>query len=477
MTSSSLPKRLVAGLASFALIALALIGFATPASAHRINESYLYFNVLEDSIEARLELRVDDINEVLGLNIPDDPEAAEAAVVANRTLLEDFARPHLHLTEGGSDWDYTFTDIALLETENGMFALLSLDVNKEFAEVPRAWEVELDVFFDELPDNRAFVLIESYWDGGIFNNEANALHDFKVGDTIQTVTLDDPSFFAGLGGTIDLGIEHIEIGTDHILFVLVLLLPSVLVFGRGDSDQTGFVQGDPTWMPAQDFKSSFWKVLKIATMFTIAHSITLTLAGLGLFELPSRPVEALIALSIIAAAFHNLRPVFNDKEWLIAFGFGLFHGLGFAGLLTDLGLDRTNRVWSLLGFNIGVEIGQAFIILVIFPVLFILRRTSLYAHVLRFGSLGMALIATNWFIERVFDVETGLGEYVDKVLKFPRVLAPIAVTALFAFVWQRREAGRDALLPLPDAEQRSATGETDETDETDDSDDSAPVLV
>ena len=454
--------RSVAILLAIALAAITLIGFAAPASAHRINESYLYFNVLEDSIEARLELRIDDINKVLNLGIPDDPEGAEAALIANKTILEDFSRPHLRMSEGGTTWDYNFTDIEALDTETGIFALLSLDVNEEFDEIPRAWDVELDVFFDELPDNRAFVLIESYWDGGIFNNEANALHDFKVGDTIQTVTIDEPSFFAGLWGTIDLGIEHIEIGTDHILFVLVLLLPAVLVFGRREND--GASGTADQWMPAQDFTSSLWKVLKIATMFTIAHSITLTLAGLGLFELPSRPVEALIALSIIATAAHNLRPIFNDKEWLIAFGFGLFHGLGFAGLLTDLGLDRTNRVWSLLGFNIGVEIGQAFIILVIFPILFLLRRTALYAHVLRLGSIVMGLIATNWFIERAFDVETGLGDLVDKVLKFPRVLAPIAAAAVFAFLWQRREASRNALLPLPN-DQRDDHGGSNQSED------------
>lgn len=449
MRIAFLNSQLTRVLAAVALAAVTLVALAAPASAHRINESYIYFNVLEDSIEARLELRVDDINEVLDLGIPtdpDDPEAVEAALVANQSTLEEFSRPHLRLSEGGNNWGYTFTDIEALDTETGYFALLSLDIDEEFTEIPRAWEVELDVFFDELPDNRGFGLIESYWDGGIFNNEANALVDFDAGDTVKTMTIDAPSFLAGMWGTVDLGIEHIEIGTDHILFVLVLVLPSVLVFGRRESDLAG--TGD-SWMPAEDFKSSLWKVLKIATMFTIAHSITLTLAGLGVFELPGRPVEALIALSIIAAALHNLRPIFNDKEWLIAFGFGLFHGLGFAGLLADLGLDRTNRVWSLLGFNIGVEIGQAFIILVTFPILYMLRRTALYTHVLRWGSIVMAAVATNWFIERVFDVETGLGDIVDKVLKFPRVLLPLAVAAVFAFAWQRREASRNALIPLP----------------------------
>lgn len=446
-----------------ALAALVVLGLATPASAHSINESYLYFNVFEDSIEARLELRVDDINEVLGLDIPEEGQEAEAAIVANRAALEEFSRPHLRLAEGGTDWDYTFTDIELLESETGNFALLSLEIDEEFAEVPRSWEVELDVFFEELPNNRAFVLIESYWDGGIFNNEANALRDFDAGDTIQTVTIDEPSFLAGLWGTVDLGIEHIEIGTDHILFVLVLLLPSVLVFGRRNPEST-----EDEWLPAQDFRSSLWKVLKIATMFTIAHSITLTLAGLGVFELPGRPVEALIALSIIAAALHNLRPIFNDKEWLIAFGFGLFHGLGFAGLLADLGLDRTNRVWSLLGFNLGVEIGQAIIILLIFPILFLLRRTKLYDFVLRAGSIVMAIVATNWFIERVFDIETGLGDIVDTVLKFPRVLIPIAIAAVFAFFWQRREGQRGALIDLPGDEQSA---------ELADGNDAEPALV
>lgn len=448
-TNSSTPPRplllrLVAALAA-ALTVFVLL--APPAKAHAIKQSYLYFNVDQDSIEGRLELRIDDINEVLGLGIAEEGEAAAAGLKEHQATLESFARPHLTMSEGGDQWDYTFTDIELLDTEAGTFGMLRFTIDETFDEIPRAWDVELDVFFDELPDNKAFVLIESYWDGGIFNNEANYLKIFEAGDSFQQVTLDEPSFFAGLWGTIELGIEHIEIGTDHILFVLVLLLPSVLVFRAAG---TTAKPGESGWRPAEDFRSSFWKVMKIATMFTIAHSITLTLAGLGLFELPSRPVEALIAVSIVAAALHNLRPVFREKEWLIAFGFGLFHGLGFAGLLEDLGLDRGRKVWSLLGFNIGVELGQVVIIALVFPILFMLRRTALYQHIIRWGSILMAVIATNWFIERAFDVETGLGDIVDKALRFPRVLAPLALAAIGAYFWQKREADRGALLHTAD---------------------------
>jgi len=182
-------------------------------------------------------------------------------------------------------------------------------------------------------------------------------------------------------------------------------------------------------------------------MFTIAHSITLSLGGLGILDLPSRPVETLIALSIIAAALHNLRPVFHNKEWLIAFGFGLFHGLGFAGLLADLGLGRSHRVSSLLGFNVGVELGQLVIIALVFPILFVLRRTRLYRWILAIGSIAMAAVALLWLIERVFDTSVSIVEVVDKVLKFPRVLVPLAIAAVVAVVFERRESARGALLP------------------------------
>ena len=146
-------------------------------------------------------------------------------------------------------------------------------------------------------------------------------------------------------------------------------------------------------------------VLKIVTAFTVAHSITLSLAALGLVELPSRLVESAIAVSVILAALNNLRPLVLGRLWMVAFGFGLLHGFGFASALAGLGLPRDALALALVGFNLGVEAGQLAIVLVFLPVAFALRHSSLYRRQVMFGgSLLIALLASIWFIERAFEM-------------------------------------------------------------------------
>ena len=147
-----------------------------------------------------------------------------------------------------------------------------------------------------------------------------------------------------------LGVDHIRTGPDHILFVLVLLLPAVLVFNT-------------IWRPAENFGASLWRITRVVSVFTVAHTITFSLAGLDILPLPpSKFVEAIIAISIAAAAIHNLRPIAQNKEWLIAFAFGLFHGMGFAGLVDGLEVSQSTKLLSLLGRNLGIEIGQTVVV-------------------------------------------------------------------------------------------------------------------
>ena len=435
------------------LLVTLIVGMAAPAGAHRLNESYLYFDVLSDGLEGRLEVRVEDLTEVLGLEIPDDEPAAVEAIQGQLGLIHDYASQHVTLRgPDGALWPLSYGDFSYLDTKNGAFVQLAFEVDTLTDSSPQSWEVEFDIFFDELPDNRAFVLIGSYWEGGVFENESDEFALFSPGETVQMIDLDDPSWWKGFRQTVKLGIDHIEIGTDHILFILVLVLPSVLV-ARGMQ-----------WSPAPNFSSSLWRVLKIATMFTIAHSITLTLGGLGVVDLPTKPVEVLIAVSIAAAAAHNLWPKFANREWLIAFGFGLFHGLGFAGLLSDLGLDRTRRFSSLLGFNVGIELGQLAIIILIFPVLFILRRTWIYMWILRLGSVLMAVVAFGWMFERLLERQVFFVEFVDRALKFPRVLVPYAIAAAAAVWFWRRESKQGTLLSLDQKARRRTDDRRCKTD-------------
>ncbi len=156
------------------------------------------------------------------------------------------------------------------------------------------------------------------------------------------------------------------------------------------------------------FRSAFIDVAKIVTAFTIAHSITLTLAVIGVVALPSRLVESAIALSVVLAAANNLWPVVRHGRVLAAFGFGLIHGFGFAGALGELGLPDDALALSLASFNVGVELGQLAVVAVFLPLAFALRATSAYRSVvLKAGSAAIVLIATLWFVERAFDIAPG----------------------------------------------------------------------
>ena len=192
------------------------------------------------------------------------------------------------------------------------------------------------------------------------------------------------------------GVWHIWIGLDHILFLLSLLLPSVLVWQAAKQK----------WHAVDRFGEAFVDVLKVVTAFTIAHSITLSLAALGVVDLPSRWVESVIAASIVVAALNNLWPRVVGRLWMVAFGFGLVHGFGFASVLADLGLPQDALVIALVGFNIGVELGQLAIVIVFLPLAFALRRTALYRRwVMVGGSAVIALLAAVWFVERAFEVK------------------------------------------------------------------------
>jgi HupE / UreJ protein len=160
------------------------------------------------------------------------------------------------------------------------------------------------------------------------------------------------------------------------------------------------------WTGVSTFRIALTEVLWVVTAFTIAHSITLTLAALQIISLPSRWVESAIAASVVLAAVNNLYPVVERKRWLVAFTFGLIHGFGFASVLTELGLPKDALVLSLLGFNLGVEIGQLAIVAVFLPVAYMLRNTVLYRKgIFVGGSILTMLIALVWLAERVFNLK------------------------------------------------------------------------
>jgi hydrogenase/urease accessory protein HupE len=177
------------------------------------------------------------------------------------------------------------------------------------------------------------------------------------------------------------GVEHIAIGYDHIAFLIAVMLPSM----------------------------RFWPLLRVITAFTLAHSVTLSLAVLGLVKPPGDVVEILIAASIVYVAVENFFPNVSRRRWMLTFAFGLIHGFGFAGALAEYGIPQQAVGPALAAFNVGVEVGQLVIVALTLAVAHASRRVRkqtgelmLPAVVIRAISVPILLAGAYWLIERVF---------------------------------------------------------------------------
>jgi hypothetical protein len=207
----------------------------------------------------------------------------------------------------------------------------------------------------------------------------------------------------GFASIFGLGVRHIAEGTDHLLFLLTLLLPAPLV------------ASGTRWRGCTTVRQSLLRVLGVVTAFTVGHSITLALAALGLVHVPNRLIEVLIAVSILVSAVHALRPLFPEREAAIAAFFGLVHGLAFATLLAQLGLGRWERVASILAFNLGIETMQLVVVAASLPSLVLLSRTRAYSWLRVGGALFAGAAALGWIAERLFGLHLWVDPVVDKV--------------------------------------------------------------
>ena len=196
----------------------------------------------------------------------------------------------------------------------------------------------------------------------------------------------------GFASIFRLGMRHIAEGTDHLLFLLTLLLPAPLL-------ALGW-----RWVGFAGARHSLWQILRVVTAFTIGHSITLAIAALGLVRVPTRPIEVLIAISILVSAIHALRPLFPGREALIAAFFGLIHGLAFAATLEELGLGRWERVAGILAFNLGIETMQLMVVAAIMPSLVLLSRLPSYSVLRIGGALCAGGASVGWIVERLVHV-------------------------------------------------------------------------
>jgi hypothetical protein len=364
-------------------LALACMVAAPVAHAHKASDSYLNLRVTDRHIEGQWDIALRDLDVALGLDADGNGELTWEEVRARHADIAAYAMSRLSLSSNDAYCPVAVTRHLLDDHTDGAYAVIRFG-----GDCPRAvdaLDVRYHLLFEFDPLHKGLLRLEHA--GGtetaIFEPEHDSRHVVLASGSPWTTFSD---YFRH-------GVRHIWIGVDHILFLLSLLLPAVfLLSGR-------------RWKPAPDFRSGLVDVLKVVSAFTLAHSITLTLAALELARLPSRWVESAIAASVVVAAANNLLPVLHKRRWIAAFLFGLIHGFGFASVLADLGLPRGSLALALLGFNLGVEAGQLAIVATFLPFAHAMRETWVYRRLfLAGGSTAIALVATVWLVERAFDL-------------------------------------------------------------------------
>jgi hypothetical protein len=342
---------------------------APTAWAHKPSDAHLRLAVDGTAINGRLDVAVRDLDGALGLDDNGDGDVTWGEISASAPRIAAYIEQRLTLAADGVPCQRRLGAPALTELSDGTY--WAIPISADCARPPASLDVSYSLLFDVDSMHRGLVHVAG---------QTAIVRDARP----VRIALDDGSSFVSF---VKEGVWHIWIGLDHILFLLCLVLPAV------------FQRRTQRWTAADSLRDVCKEVFEIVTAFTLAHSITLVISAVGLVTLPSRFVETAIALSVVAVALNNLLRTF-DARWAFAFALGLLHGFGFSSVLIDLGLPSHQLIGALLGFNLGVELGQAAIVVVLLPVLFWIRRTLAYQALLWAGSAAVAVLATLWSYER-----------------------------------------------------------------------------
>jgi hypothetical protein len=387
MASATINQQLPPGIRArrgLRAIATLLLCWCTPAMAHKSSDSFLHLIAHGSVVSAQWDIALRDLDAAMTLDTNGDGLLSWGEVRQHESQLARYALQRLSLRNGGKPCASKPGELLIDSHSDGTYAVLRFEARCDSA--INALQVDYRLFADTDAGHRG--LLNLALDGRTYT---------------QVLGPDAPmaSFATGQNGAwrqflgyLRTGIGHIWAGFDHLLFLFSLLLPAVLV-RRGRQ-----------WQASSGLGDSLGDVVRVVTAFTVAHSLTLALATFGLLKVPSRISESAIALSVVAAALNNVWPVVTQRRWLVAFCFGLIHGLGFANVLGDLGLPRGALALALVGFNVGVEAGQLAIVALFVPLSYAMRTTLFYRRfVMTAGSMGIALLAALWLAERAFNLQ------------------------------------------------------------------------
>jgi hypothetical protein len=422
----------------FLFLILVLCLISPKVIAHQTPSTIVLLDVSPKTVSVELQLPLGELELAFGHEITKNPTTLIARFGPQ---LKEYLLAHIHpMTAENQPWQVEVTNMNVGKSEHtatGPYREITvhLVLIPPVGESTRKFIFDYDVIMHQLVTHSALVSIRSDWELGKTNKVPSEVGVIRV-DTGTTliypleINLEKGgNWWTGFKGMLSLGMEHIKEGTDHLLFLLVLLLPATLT-----------IKGK-RWGDFGGIRYSIFRLLQIVTAFTIGHSITLLIGALGWIHLPTQPVEVLIAISILISAVHAVYPIFPRKEIYVASGFGLVHGLAFATVLSNLNLDGSTMVLSVLGFNIGIEMMQLFVIICVVPWIILLSQTSFYKWIRLVWAILAGLVALAWIIERITGKPNSITTLIQKLAVHGHwviLILAIFATVIFSLQYKKR---------------------------------------
>ena len=376
--------------------------------AHDVPPSLVTLDVGGRVVQAEVQLQLSELGSAMRLPLAGH---ASSVIADHGADIRRYVRDHIqaHGTDGRA-YEVYVDSLRMRRTENPAWNSNDwLVVNARFVapsgSATESFTLSYSVILERVLSHQALVYVRRDLRYGWTGENPRLIGAIGFGSTQLKVGDDSGSWWRGFGRMFSLGMRHIADGTDHLLFLLALLLPTPLmaISGRWGGPRS----------PVQSLRS----IVAVVSGFTIGHSLTLALAAGAGIALPARLVEILIAVSILVSAMHAWRPLFPSREPWVATGFGLIHGMAFAEALAGLNFDATTFVISLGAFNLGIELMQLLVIVSVLPLLLALSRTSAYSRVRQGGAIIAGVCASGWISERAFGLPNPIAPLLDELTR------------------------------------------------------------
>jgi hypothetical protein len=398
-------------------LGLAVLLAGTAAHAHLVKNTAVLLDVGEHAVQAEVQMPLDQ----LSLALTKSFTAVPADVLRERAAaLPAYVREHFGATTpDGRPFDVEVGGVGVHHVDDGDCFVAHVTLRAPPGASARDFTLHDTLILHEVMNHRALVSVRRDFRTGHFGEAPEVVGTLSAQAPSLRIDRTHGAWWTGFQAVFRLGMHHIAEGTDHLLFLLVLLLPAPLLARGG------------RWREPDRLGSSLKRVLWVVTAFTVGHSLTLAAAAVGMLRLPGQPVEVLIAVSIGVSAVHAVRPLFPGREPVVAAAFGLVHGLAFATVLAGMGFDSGALALSILGFNLGIEVMQAAVVLLVLPWLLLWSRARGFTALRVGGAAVGGAAACGWVLERALGVETPLAPWVEVAARHAWVgLAVLAAVAL-----------------------------------------------